>query len=197
MKNENGKVNEGQKTIKLIIIGCILAALLVGFYYYLSHKTSRENSEDVGTITKTQQVLLRNLDANYPPTPKEVVKYYCDITQCFYNETNTEEEIRELAMQIQKLYDDDLIANQTQDGYMQNLITDIISMNQQGVVVSSYSTSASTDVEEFTEDGYQWARLYCNFVLRQETTLINTNEQFLLRKDENGHWKIYGWQLVE
>ena len=197
MKNENGKANEGQKTIKLIIIGCILAALLVGFYYYLSHKTSRENSEDVGTITKTQQVLLRNLDANYPPTPKEVVKYYCDITQCFYNETNTEEEIRELAMQIQKLYDDDLIANQTQDGYMQNLITDIISMNQQGLVVSSYSTSASTDVEEFTEDGYQWARLYCNFVLRQETTLINTNEQFLLRKDENGHWKIYGWQLVE
>ena len=197
MKNENGKANEGQKTIKLIIIGCILAALLVGFYYYLSHKTSRENSEDVGTITKTQQVLLRNLDANYPPTPKEVVKYYCDITQCFYNETNTEEEIRELAMQIQKLYDDDLIANQTQDGYMQNLITDIISMNQQGLVVSSYSTSASTDVEEFSEDGYQWARLYCNFVLRQETTLINTNEQFLLRKDENGHWKIYGWQLVE
>ena len=197
MKNENGKANEGQKTIKLIIIGCILAALLVGFYYYLSHKTSRENSEDVGTITKTQQVLLRNLDANYPPTPKEVVKYYCEITQCFYNETNTEEEIRELAVQIQKLYDDDLIANQTQDGYMQNLITDIISMNQQGVVVSSYSTSASTDVEEFTEDGYQWARLYCNFVLRQETTLINTNEQFLLRKDENGHWKIYGWQLVE
>lgn len=183
--------------VKTLIIGCILVALLVGFYYYLSNRTTGEQSEEVETITQTQQVLLRNLDMNYPPSPKEVVKYYCDITQCFYNEENTDDQVYQLAMQIQKLYDDELVANQTQEEYMQNLISDIANMKQNGLVISSYSTSSSTDVEEFTEDGYEWARLYCNFVIRKGTQIINTNERFLLRKDADGHWKIYGWELVE
>lgn len=196
-QNKRKEQNEQPKTIRIVIIGIILVCLLIGFYYYLSQKTSGGKGEEAETITQTQQVLLRNLETNYPPSPKEVVKYYCDITQCFYNETHTDEELRDLAMQIQKLYDEELIANQTQEQYMQNLINDIASMQRQGLVVSSYSTSASTDVEYFTEDGFEWARLYCSFALRQETTLINSNEQFLLRKDADGHWKIYGWELVE
>ena len=126
-----------------------------------------------------------------------MVKYYCDITQCFYNEENEDAQVRELALQIRKLYDRELVANQTEEEYIQNLISDIASMKQNGLVISSYSTSPSTDVEYFSQDGFEWARLYCSFSIRQGSTLINSNEQFLLRLDENGHWKIYGWQLVE
>ena len=183
--------------VKIIIIGCILVGLLMGFYYYLSNRTKAEQAEETGTITQTQQVLLRNLDMNYPPSPKEVVKCFCDITQCFYNEEHTDAEVELLGLQIQKLYDDELIGNQTQEEYIQNLISDIANMKKNELVISSYSTSSSTDVEFFEEDGYEWARLYCNFSIRQGTKLINTNERFLLRKDTEGHWKIYGWELVE
>ena len=186
-----------KKQVKTLVIGLILVALLIGFYYYLSNRTSDEQSEETEVITQTQQVLLRNLDMNYPPSPKEVVKYFCDITQCFYNEEHTDEEIYQLGMQIQKLYDDELVANQTEDEYIQNLISDVANMKKNELVISSYATSSSTDVEYFTEDGYEWARLYCNFGIRQGTKLINTNERFLLRKDADGHWKIYGWELVE
>ena len=65
------------------------------------------------------------------------------------------------------------------------------------MTVSSYGLPSSTDVEYFSEDGYEWARIYCNFNIRQETKMLNTIEQFLLRKDENGRWKIYGWQLID
>lgn len=183
--------------IKVFIIGCILVGCLIGFYYYLSNRTSVEQAEEDTKITQTQQVLLRNLEMNYPPSPKEVVKYFCDITQCMYNEPHTDEEIYQLAMQIQKLYDDELVANQTQEEYLQNFISEIANMNKNQVVISGYSTSASTDVDFFETDGYEWARLYCNFVIRQNTNLIDTNERFLLRKDADGHWKIYGWELVD
>lgn len=183
--------------VRTIVIGCILVVLLIGFYYYLANRTSTESSDEVTTITKTQQVLLRDLDMNYPPSPKEVVKCFCDITQCFYNEEHTDEEVYQLAMHIQKLYDAELIANQTQEEYVQNLISDIANMKKNELVISSYSTSSSTDVEFFEEDGYEWARLYCNIAIRQGSKLLNTNERFLLRKDADGHWKIYGWELVE
>lgn len=197
MKSGRGNVTEEKVNIvRLAVIGCILVLLLVGFYYYLSHKTDTNGKGEETKVTKTQQVLLRNLETNYPPSPKEVVKYYCDITQCFYNEIHTDEELEELALQIQLLYDEELIANQTQEEYLQKLVVDVAAMQSQELVISSYATSSSTDVEYFTEDGFEWARMYCSFSIRRGTELINTNERFLLRKDEEGHWKIYGWELV-
>lgn len=185
---------KGNGTIRVVVAVCILAVMLVGFYYYLTHK-SNAGSEDDTKITKSQQVLMRNLESNYPPSPKEVVKYYCDITQCFYNEEHTETEIEELGRQIQKLYDIELVENQTEELYLENLKVDILSMSEN--VISSYSLPSSTDVDYFSKDGYDWARLYCNFNIRKGTDIISTVEQFLLRKDENGRWKIYGWKLVE
>ena len=85
--------------------------------------------------------------------------------------------------------------NQTEEEYLENLKLDILSMSEN--VISSYSLPSSTDVDYFSQDGYDWAKLYCNFNIRKGTDIINTVEQFLLRKDENGRWKIYGWKLVE
>lgn len=186
-----------QNPIKLIIIGCVLAALIVGFYFYLANKTRGNTAEDETTITKSQQVLLRNLENNYPPSPREVLKYYCDIIQCLYNEVHTDEELEQLAKQIQLLYDDEFVANQTEELYLLNLAGEIADMSKNDMKISSYSTSSSTDVEFFKQDNFEWARLYCMFNIRKGTQILTTTERFLMRKDDAGHWKIYGWELAE
>lgn len=185
-----------QNPLKLIIIGCILAGLIVGFYFYLSHKT-RQGGEEGITVTKSQQALMRNLDTNYPPSPREALKYYCDLIQCLYNEPHTDEELEKLAKQIQLLYDEEFVANQEEDIYLLNLAGEIAEMNKNDMKISSYSTSSSTDVEYFTKDNYEWAKLYGMFSIRKGTQMLNSTERFLLRKDEAGHWKIYGWELAE
>ena len=188
---------EQQNPLKLVIIGCILAALVIGFYFYLSNTKKGNSADTAETVTKTQQVLLRNMDTNYPPSPKEVLKYYCDIIQCLYNEPHNDEALEKLAMQVQLLYDEEFVANQTEDVYLLNLAGEIADMKKQDMKISSYSTSASTDVEYFSRDGYDWARLYGVLNIRQGTKILTSNERFLMRKDEAGHWKIYGWELME
>ncbi|MCI9200667.1 MAG: hypothetical protein HFI03_09680 [Lachnospiraceae bacterium] len=195
-KSKKKKRNEGLGFVRVIVVVIVLAALMIGFYYYISHM-DKKGAEDEVTITKSQQVLMRNLDANYPATPKEVIKYYCEIIQCFYNETHTEEEVEALATKIRGLYDADLIANQDEESYLESVKVDILSMAGNGMTVSSYGLPSSTDVEYFSKDGREWAKMYCNLNLRQETKMFNTIEQFLLRKDENGRWKIYGWKLID
>ena len=59
--------------------------------------------------------------------------------------------------------------------------------------ISSYNTSSSTDVYYFTEDNYDFARLYCTYNVRMGTVMQSIEEIFLLRMDLEGHWKIYGW----
>ncbi len=183
--------------VKGFLIGIVLICMVIGYFYYLSNKESKETTEEVVQTTAVQEVLMRNLGNNYPPSPREVLKYYGEIVQCFYGEEYTEEEFLELAAKVLELYDDELVANKTQQQYLDDLRFEVDNMKEQGIVVSSYSLPSSTDVEEFKKDGFRWAKLYCNFSLRKGTQLEITNEVFLLRKDDAGHWKIYGWQLVE
>lgn len=190
---------KSSKVVKTVIIVVVLAAVILAYYYYLGHRTRRQEVEEAAVATVVQSVLMRDLEHNYPPTPKEVVKYYAEITECFYNETYSDEELVQLANKIQMLYDAELVANKTQEQYLEDLRNDIVEMKGKQLVIASYEVSASTDVEEFTQDGYSCARLYCTFYLRQpgNGSRVPSLERFILRKDEDGHWKIFGWELVE
>lgn len=185
--------------IKIVVIVIILAALVLGFYFHLSRKSAKQAAEEEVTATVVQSVLMKDLERSYPPTPKEVLKYYCQITECFYNEEYSEEELLLLAAKIQELYDAELVANKSQEDYLADLKADIVEMKTNQYTIASYETSASTDVEEFVEDGRSCARMYCTFYLKQAGSTVKTTsmEQFVLRKDEDGHWKILGWELVE
>lgn len=188
MKNSGG--------VKLIVIGIILAALVIGYFYYVSNKGKEAQEEDVQS-TQVQVVLMRDLDKNYPPSPKEVVKYFNEISKCFYNEKYTEEELEQLAVKIQGIYDAELIANKTQEQYLKDLKSDIEDMKTNDCTISSYQVSASTDVELFTEGSDSCARLYCTYSIRQKTNIVQTQAVFILRQDEDKHWKILGWDLAQ
>lgn len=194
---ENKKKKQSASGIKVLIIGIALIGLVAGYYYYLSNKRQEAQEEAPVKTTAVQEALLYNFERNYPPTPKEVVKLYGQMTQCFYNEEYTEEEFVQLAMQIQNLYDDELIANKTENQYIEDLRWDVNNLKEQGIVISSYATSASTDVDFFSKNGFDFAKLYCTFTLRKGTQLGYSNEVFLLRKDSDGHWKIYGFMLAD
>jgi hypothetical protein len=191
----SGKGAKGS-TVKVVIIGIILVCIVIGYYYYLSNK-EKKDTDEVQKATAVQAALSYNFEKNYPPTPKEVVKLYGQITQCLHNETYTDEEFEKLALKIQNLYDEELIANKTRNQYFEDLKWDIKNVREQEIVISSYAAGASTDVEYYSMDGYSFAKIPCTFTMRKGTFLEVTDEIFLLRKDADGHWKIYGWTLDE
>lgn len=184
------------KGVKGAIVFVILIMLIIAYYFYLSNRSVNEKEKAI-SVTAVQSILLDNLDISYPPSPKEVIKYFCEITKCFYNEEYTEEELKSLAFKIRELYDVDLIADKSDEQYLKDLKNDIKTFNQKKITISSYSTSSSSEVEYYAIKGYEFAKLYCVFTLRQGTELKFTTEQFLLRKDDKGHWKIYGWELAD
>lgn len=186
-------MKKAQGTKGLIIV-LVLILLVVGYYYYLSHRTVEETEEV--TISQVQDLLLRDLDRNYPPSPKEVLKYFFEITTCLYNEKLSEEDTKALALKVQELFDDELTANNPQEEYLTELKSEIASFQTSGQILN-YSTSSSVDVDYFEEDGYSFARIYGTYYLQVQKSLKSLEEVFLLRKDEEGHWKLYGWQPIE
>ena len=189
---------KGSKIAKTVVIAVVLAVIILVYYYSLGHRAKRQEVEEAIAATVVQSILMRDLEHNYPPTPKEVVKYYAEITECFYNETYSDAELVQLAGKIQMLYDAELVANKTQEQYLQDLRDDIAEMKGRQLTVASYEVSSSTDVEYFTQNEYSCARLYCTFYLKQQGGgRVPSQERFVLRQDEDEHWKILGWELVE
>lgn len=186
------------KGIKGMILLVVLVCLVLGYYFYLSNRDVTETeTTDAEIMTMTQRALARNLETNYPPSPREVVKYFSEITQCFYNEEHSEEELKALGLQMRGIYDDELIANQTEEEYLDLLQKDIDEYKANDRTISAYSPSSSVDVENFSQDGYEWARLYCVYDIKQDSLLYQTTLCFILRKDENDHYKIYGWKKTD
>ncbi|MBO4905345.1 MAG: hypothetical protein J5367_09005 [Lachnospiraceae bacterium] len=181
---------------RVIIVFLVLAIAVVGLFFYISNR-SKVVAEGKQQMSVVNTILSRNLETNYPPTPKEVLKFYSDITQCFYGEEYTDEELVKLATLSRKLFDDELVANQTDEQYLSALKMDIATWKKDNKVISSYSVSASTDVQEYSYDGYEWAQLYCIYTVRMGTEIAPVSEHFIMRKDDRGHWKILGWKLTE
>ena len=179
---------------KGLIIVIVLVLLVIGYYFYLSNREVEPKEEDV-KLTEVQELLLRDLDRNYPPTPKEVVKYYFQITKCLYNEELSEEDVEALALKLAEMFDDDLAANQVEEEYFAKLKNEIMAFKN-GNMILNYSTSTSTDVDYYNEDGREWARLYGTFYLSVNKKMSSLEEVFILRKDDDGHWKLYGWETV-
>lgn len=187
------------KGTKGMVILVFLVLLVLGYYFYLSNRSMPEKTEEISveTMTVSQKILSRNLETNYPPSPREVVKYFSEITECYYNEEHTDEELRDLGLKMREIYDDDLVANQTEEMYLSLLKSDVEEYKQNNRTISSFSPSSSVDVETFTKDGYECAKLYCVYDINQDGLLYQTTLCFILRKDENAHYKIYGWKAVK
>lgn len=182
---------------KGVIIVLVLAVVIVVYCRHMSQVTQGEEGNAAPTAASVvTETLMKNLITDYPQTPKEVIKYFSDITQCFYNEEYTEEELIKLADQMLLLYDDELVSYKTHEDYILDLKSDISYYKDNNYTISSYAPSASTDVEYFTEDGYEWARIWCVYTIKSGKNWKPIQEVFILRKDEKSHWRIFGWQLV-
>lgn len=189
------KTDSNKKTTRGFLIIILLIVAMAGYYCYLVNRPAEGEQEK--ELTAVQEVLLRDISINYPPTVKEVVKYYNEITKCLYNEECIQEEIEELVQRERELFDADLLANNEWGAHIITLSAEILNFQESGRKLTGCSVGASTDVDYFDRDGYSFARIPCNYTVMQGTDSTTTMHIFLLRKDAKGYWKIYGWDIAD
>lgn len=203
---------------KGMIIVLLLAAGLL-FYAYLSGKdgTDSEVTKEASEISK---LFAKDLSTEYPKTPREVVKLYSRITVCFYAEECTDEELEKLADMSFALFDDELVDKNPREEYMEELKSVISEYAASERVITDYTVQSSNMIEKYTADGQEYAKVRVMYSMRDFTRLeedgggflqgcgkakkknnvyqyYTVYEDFLLRKDDNGQWKILVWQMPD
>ncbi len=178
-------------TVRTTIVIVLLVVAVVGYYAYLANKSKESKAEASMTVVET--TLSRDLTRDYPPTPKEVIKYYNEILRCLYNEDSTEEEIGALTVKMRELYDDDLLAINELGTHQMLLMAEIADWKTNSRRYISFSPASSTDVDTYEYNGRSCAKIACAYGITQEGRNFQINQIYVLRKDENKHWKILGW----
>lgn len=184
-----------KRTTIVTIILLVVIVGVVGVYAILQGRTRAQSSE--ATMTAVQKVLYRDLKTNYPPTVKEVVKYYIEIQKCFYSDSTSDEELEQLGLKARELFDEELLEANEVQGYLIKLKADVQDFKDKKRTMTSASVASSLNVDMFEADGYEFARISCNYSVMEGSVNNIVSIVYLLRKDENRLWKIYGWDNAE
>ena len=180
---------------KITVLFIFLLVLVVGYYAYLSGTHRTEQQEAV--MSEVDTALSRDLDNDYPATPKEVIKYYNDLMKCFYNEECTAEELQDLGRKSLQLFDEELQENNDEDTYLIRLQGEVQNYKDNKRKITSVSPAPSTNVDYYSVDGYSLARISCGYTMTENGKKTSTVMVYLLRRDDSRRWKIYGWETAD
>ncbi len=185
-----------KRALKSIIVAVIMVALIGGYYYYLTHREVN-TSEDHVEVTEFDKVLSKKLDTAYPPTPREVVKFYNRIIECAYGEKYDDKQLEQLMGQARTLLDEELLANNPIDTYKTNLLDEVTFYkdNKQKIIQTRVCNSDEVTFE--TINGKKCAYVTASYFIKDgKGKFVRANEKYLLRKDDNDQWKILAYRLI-
>ncbi len=182
----------------VIVVTAVACVLLFCTGFYFLQKWSNDQQQKEEEMTEFEKIVTRDMEKNYPSTPREVVKFHNRIVLCSYNGECSQEELRQLADQEEAMFDAELLANNPREDYVRNLAQDIETFHTTSKSISQADVSDSNDVVYKKVDGADVAYVDASYFIRQNKSgFVKTYQQFVLRKDEDGKWKILVFYKID
>ena len=187
-----------KKTQNPVVVGIVMALLAVFIIggFFLVRSIGLKNLELKKSKTEVEKLMELNLDDNYPGNAREVLKIYNRILKCCYNEELTDEQIKKLAEQNQKLFDEQLLEKNPLDQYVEKLKKDIEDYKSKKTTIANIAIQDLAEAEREERGGYQFCNLLVSYIVKDTKGLKTTNEKYYLREDDKGRWKILFWELT-
>lgn len=188
---------KGKNLTKLIGGLGVVCVLVLGVFLTMNFKSDDGVFEKDGKKnTEAQNILAKDVDRNYPATVREVVRLYSRISKCYYNEVVSEEEFAQLVELQRKLFDEEFLENNPLETFSNNLSNEIAFNKSNEETMVHYAVQKQSSVVEWESEDNHYAKIIACYT-RDGEKYTKTYEEFLLREDEKGRWKIVGWRLTD
>ncbi len=185
-----------RKNIGIIVFFVLVAAGVVGLYYYLITHKSGAGEDLTAKKTAVQELIDRDLDTYYPATVNVVMETYSKFCEVLYNEKYSEEEYGKLMKQYRKLLDDELLAQNPENMQLTIMNEEITKYKDDKKNIFSFRFIDDPENKESEIDGKSYATVTMSFGIKKGASRVETTEEtFILRKDNKNRWKILGWKL--
>ena len=184
------------KNVRVIVIAIVCICVICGGFYLFSQSLNSGNEDELSEI---QKVLVKDLEKDYPETPREVAKFYNRIVACYHDTNTTDKQVGKLVDQMMLLFDEDMIAKNPRDVYYSAVVSDIELYKQNNKVITSMSVCDTNEVRYVTDDrnGDKLAFVDMDYFVNSDGKFTNSYITIGVRQNEDGDWKIVGVTLRE
>lgn len=180
-------------TFAPLILLMVIAVL--GYYTYLSSH-SKTQQEKAPVKTDKENLLDYNLEEDYPRTVRETVKLYCKYTKLAYSGKCSDEDLYKINLKMRELLDDELLELNSTDKQLQGLKFDIALYEEKKQKFVSYTLEEASMIQYNTENDKEYAKTKVTFNITVGMSAATVDQEYLLRKDDQGRWKILGWNNI-
>lgn len=185
-----------KKTIRISVAIIICVATILGYYYYLSHRNENASVESNTEVSEVSIILDKDLDKDYPATPRAVIKFYNRIITAYYGEEYTNVQFEKLADQARMLLDEELLEYNPRDEYISSLAKEVTDYKNRGRYIVSSDVSDTNNVHYAVKKGRDVAYVTSYYFTKEASTYERVYQEYVLRKDSAGRWKILTFRLV-
>ncbi len=179
------------------VLGLVCIAILIVFFVLNQKADDDIFSKKENVSTEVQNILSKDLERNYPATVREVVRLYSRISKCYYNESISESEFEQLITMQRQLFDEEFLDNNPLETFTNNLSSEVETIRKNEHTMISYRVQKQSSVVSWESGENVFSSIIASYTLKEGSEYKKTYEEFLLREDENGRWKIVGWRLTD
>lgn len=177
---------------RIIGIFITVAIAILGVFVFL---TFRPVGDALSTteITEIEKLMVKNIEVDYPATPREVVKLYNRYLLAIYSADTTDDQIKGLLEKQRLMYDEELLEINPFETNYAGVITETSDYKNAGRVIVNTTVDTSDQVIYKQLEGRSYALIDASYFMRTNGNFSKTYETYMLRKDVEGKWRILGF----
>ena len=192
--NKTKKKNSPVGTIVFLVI---LSGVIIGLYVMLTRDNTKDETTEIPSeLTEAETLIRKDLVKNYPATAREVLKIYCRITKCLYNDDLTDEQIEKLVSKLRDLYYPDLLAVNNEDIQIAAIKEEREKYKKEKKSIFDYWIDTTENIEYIDTKFGETAIINMSFT-EQGSGMNKVYEKFSIVKDTDGKWKIAAFKEIK
>lgn len=184
------------KKTRIVILAIVIVAAICTAFYIVNNNSKKESAKEA-ELTEIQKITTRNMEKDYPATPREVIKFYNRIIKCYYGRQYSDDELEQLADQALSMFDDDLLKKNEKESYIESVKSDAAQYEENNKSISQTDVCDSNDVKYMTDNGDDIAYVTASYFIKNGSSYTKTYQEYVLRKDDDGDWKILTFYKIE
>lgn len=184
------------KKTRIVILAIVIVAAICTAFYIVNNNSKKESAREA-ELTEIQKITTRNMEKDYPATPREVIKFYNRIVKCYYGRQYSDYELEQLADQALSMFDDDLLKKNEKESYIESVKSDAAQYEEDNKSISQTDVCDSNDVKYMTDNGDDIAYVTASYFIKNDSSYTKTYQEYVLRKDGDGDWKILTFYKIE
>lgn len=186
-----------KNTLLTILFMSIFVVVTIYAYYYINNATKPIIPDTIREKTEAEILIEKDFEYAYPATPTEVLRLHLRITKCLYNDKLTKGEIDDLVNQSRILYDEELLEKNPVESQIRTINEEIDKFRETNKELTNYIIENKEDIKFWTEEDVEYASIVASISFTENKEIIKVFEEFTLRRDEDGQWRILGWNLSD